>query len=382
MNGFAKLATGIAVAMIALLVGGAPAHAATFVYIANADDGDISTYKLLDTGELQPGARAKAAAMVNPMAVSPNRRFLYAASQAKPYTLLVYSINAGTGALTQVATAPLADSLVYISLDKTGRSLFGASYFGNLVSVSPVGSDGRIAATPSQLIPVGRHANSIHVDNSNRFAYATTLGSDALFMFHFDAKGGRLSSNTPAVILMKAYTGPRHFVESADSKFLYVLNELVATVTTYAVDGKTGLLTEVDVAGALQADTGLSPGLPRVPLTPSMMIRHVEKDIWAGDIHLTPNGKFLYVSERNSDAINALKVDGATGRLTFVGSTPTERQPRSFAIDPAGRYLVAAGELSPTVSVYAIDRATGALTPVGKYPSGKGAGWVEIVNVD
>jgi 6-phosphogluconolactonase len=379
---FARLSTGIAVAAMTSLLGSVSALAATYVYVSNADDGDISTYRMLDSGELQPGARVKAAAMVMPMAVSPDRHFLYAAAQAKPYTALVYSINAGTGALTQIGTAPLADSLPYISLDKTGRTLFGASYFGSLVTVNAVGSDGRVAAVPSQVIPVGRHANSIHVDNSNRFAYAATLGSDAIFMFHFDAKSGRLSSSTPAVVMMKPYTGPRHFVTSPDNKFLFVLNELVATVTTLAIDGKTGLLTEVDVAGALQPDTGLSPGLPRVPMTSSMVIRHVEKDIWAGDIHVTPNGKFVYVSERNSDVINALSVDGATGKLTMFASTPTERQPRGFAIDPTGRYLVVAGELSPTVSVFAIDQASGALKPLGKYPTGKGANWVEIVNFD
>lgn len=379
---FAVWQRSIVVAAMAMLTGNAPALAATFVYVSNADDGDISTYRMQDNGDLQPGARAKAAGMVMPMALSPDRRFLYAASRAKPYAVYVYSINSATGALTQLSTAPLPDSYPYISLDKTGRFLFGSSYFGNLVSVNAVGGDGRVAAEPSQVIPVGRIANAIRVDETNQFAYVPTVGSDAIFMFRFDAGTGRLSSNTPAVIMTKTFTGPRQFVTSADNKFLYMLSELLAAVTTYSIDAKTGLLTEVSTAGALQPGTGLGPGLPRIAPLPNMVPRHVEKDIWAGDIHLTPNGRFLYISERNSDAINALSVDGVTGKLQFLASTPTERQPRGFAIDPKGKFLVAAGEKSDTISVYAIDQANGALTLLKKYPVGKGANWVEIVNFD
>ncbi len=89
MKAFATLTKGIAVAAVASLVGGAPASAATFVYVSNAEDGDIGVYRMLDSGELQPGARAKAASIVMPMVVSPDRRFLYAASRSKPYLVHV-----------------------------------------------------------------------------------------------------------------------------------------------------------------------------------------------------------------------------------------------------------------------------------------------------
>src|ERR1700692_2384750 len=110
MKAFATLTKGIAVAAIASLVGGAPASAATFVYVSNADDGDIGVYRMLDSGERQPAARVKAASVVMPMVVSPDRRFLYAASRSKPFTVHVYAIDSGTGALTPVSTAPLAES--------------------------------------------------------------------------------------------------------------------------------------------------------------------------------------------------------------------------------------------------------------------------------
>jgi 6-phosphogluconolactonase len=379
---FATLTRGIAVAAIASHAGSA--LASTFVYVSNAEDGDIGTYRMLDSGELQPGARVKAANVVMPMAVSPDRRFLYAAVRSRPYSVYVYSINPNSGALTQMSSSPLAESFPYISLDKTGRFLFGASYDGHVINVNAVGSDGRVAAEPLQVIPVGRNAHSIRVDESNKFVYVATLGSDEVFQFTFDAKTGKLSSNTPAVYLMKPMTGPRHFVTSNDNKFVYLLSELLGTVTTFALNANTGLLTEVSSASGLPPDTKLGPGAPRDavggPSAPPP--RNTDNDIWAADIHLTANGKFLYISERTTSTLGAFSVDGASGKLTYLSTTPTERQPRGFAIDAKGRYLVASGEKSDTISVYAIDPANGALKFLEKYPTGKGANWVEIVSFD
>ena len=294
MQSYEMLKRGITVAGLAILTGGASAFAATFVYVSNAEDGDIGVYRMLDSGELQAGARAKAASIVMPMAVSSDQRFLYAASRSKPFSVHAYTIDRSTGALTLLATSPLAESFPYISLDRTGRWLLGAGYGAALVSVNAVGSDGRVAAEPLQVIPVGRNAHSIRVDASNKFAFVPTLGSDQVFQFTFDAKSGRLASNTPAVFLMKAGTGPRHFITSGDNKFVYVLSELLASVTTFALDAKTGLLTEVSSASGLPPGSKLVPGAPRgavgVAGAPS---RNTDNDVWAADIHMTPNGKFL-----------------------------------------------------------------------------------------
>ena len=111
-------------------------------------------------------------------------------------------------------------------------------------------------------------------------------------------------------------------------------------------------------------------------------MRNTDNDIWAADIHLTPDGKFLYISERTSNSIGAFGVDAGSGRLTFLSATATEKQPRGFAIEASGRFMVVSGEKSDTVSVYAIDRASGALKLTGKAPAGKGANWVEIVSFD
>ncbi len=357
-----------------------PGPAGTFVYVANAADGDIATYRMHDYGALQPGARIKAADAVGPMSVSPDRRFLYAAVRSQPFALHAYAIDPGTGALAPLAISPMAKRYAYISLDKTGRFLFGASYHAHSVGVSAVGADGRVAAAPLQVIPVGRNAHSIRTDESNRFVYVPTLGSDQIFQFAFDAESGRMSENTPAVVQLQPGTGPRHFLTSADNRFLYVLGELLGTVTAFALDGDTGLLTEIGSASGLPADTQLVPGAPRVAAGAAAAARNRDRDIWAADIHLTPDGRFLYISERTGSTLGAFSVNGDTGKLTYLASTPTETQPRAFAIDPKGRYLVAAGEKSDTISVHAIDQASGALALARKYPAGKGANWVEIVS--
>ena len=95
---------------------------------------------------------------------------------------------------------------------------------------------------------------------------------------------------------------------------------------------------------------------------------------------MTPDGRFLYVSERTSSTLGAFGVNAQSGALHYLGSVPTEAQPRGFAIAPDGRFLIACGEKSETVSVHAIDQTSGTLSPARQYPGGKGANWVEIVS--
>jgi 6-phosphogluconolactonase len=350
--------------------------AATYVYVSNAEDGDIGLYTLQANGTLQPGARFRAEKPVMPMSVSPDKRFLVAAVRSKPFAAWTYSIDRASGALQLVGTAPLAESLPYIKFDKTGRYLLGASYGGHLVSVNPVGADGRVGE-PMQVIPTARNAHAIWPDNTNRFVFVPHLGTDQVFQFVFDEKTGRLAANTPPVVQLKAGVGPRHLVTSPDNRFVYLLNELTATVTTLALDQKTGLLTEIGSAAVLPAESKLGSGAPRP--APG---RNVDNDIWASDLHLTPNGQFLYAAERTSSSIGAFRVDPASGKLAYLASTPTEKQPRGFRIDPTGRFMVVSGEKSETLSSYAIDPSSGALRLIGKFPTGKGSNWVEIVSFD
>lgn len=372
------------VAALLSLALSAPALAATFVYVSNAEDGDIGMYTLQADGSLQPGQRFKAEKLVMPMAVSPDKRFLIAAVRSKPFQAYSYSVDKNSGALDLVGTGTLAESYPYIALDRSGRFLLGASYGANQVGVNPVGADGRVGE-PLQVIPTARNAHSIRTDNTNRFVFVPHLGTDQVFQFLFDEKSGQLSANTPPILQLKQGSGPRHLIVSSDNRFVYLLNEMTGMVTTLSLDPNAGTLKELDSASVLPADTKLVPGVPRGAVgTPgaNQAPRDTTNDIWASDLHLTPNGRLLYAAERTSSTLGVFRVDTMSGKLTYLGSTPTEKQPRGFNIDPTGRFVVVSGEKSDTISSYVIDAETGALKLIGRYPTGKGANWVEIVAFD
>src|ERR1700704_1668160 len=198
-----KLAAATAAALFSVA---AQAPAATFVYVSNAEDGDIGMYTLQSDGSLHPGPRFKAEKIVMPMTVSPDKRYLVAGVRSKPFSAYTYAIDRATGALKLVGTGPLAESFPYITFDRSGRYLLGASYGAHLVSVNPVGPDGRVGE-PLQVIPTARNAHAIRTDNTNRFVFVPHLGTDQVFQFLFDEKSGRLTANTPPVAQLKAGTG-------------------------------------------------------------------------------------------------------------------------------------------------------------------------------
>jgi 6-phosphogluconolactonase len=361
------------VLLVLSMLGGA-VQAATYVYVSNAEDGNIGMYMMEADGSLTPGNRYDAGGKpVMPMSVSPDKKYLFAAVRSKPFSVVTFSIDRKSGSLKEVGRGTLAESLPYIQVDKSGRWLLGASYGANLVSVNAIGKDGKVA-DPHQVIPTARNAHAIITDKTNKYVFVPHLGTDQIFQFKLDAKTGKLSANTPPTVQIKQGAGPRHIIMSADNRFAYLLNELTAVVTTLSLDAKTGLLTQVSEASALAPDSKLKPGAGR----PSPG-RDVSQDIWASDLHLTPDGRFLYAAERTGSQIGALSVDAQTGSLKWLSVTPTEPQPRGFRIDPTGKYMVVTGEKSDTISVYSIG-ADGALKLMQKYPTGKGSNWVEIVS--
>ena len=155
--------------------------------------------------------------------------------------------------------------------------------------------------------------------------------------------------------------GPRHLVFHPNGRFVYLLSELDAGVDVLAFDAATGTLSNVQTLSTLPAGFTGKP--------------------WAADIHVTPDGRFLYTSERTTSTLAAFAIDPASGTLTLKSHTPTEKQPRGFNIDPSGRFLVAAGQLSHAMTLYAIDRESGALKPLKNYSLGKNPNWVEIIDL-
>jgi 6-phosphogluconolactonase len=342
------------------------ANASTFVYVGSSDSQDVTVFNLCADGGLTaietvavPGPGKPGGSL--PMAISPDKKWLFVAVRNNPYSLVTFAIDAESGKLTLIGSGPLADSMCYITTDRGGRFILAASYGGNKITLSSIKPDGVVDGT-QQIVATQPNAHCVIVDPSNRFVLNSSLGGDVVHQHRLDASTGTLSPNNPATIAVKAKAGPRHLVFSPDQRFVYLINELDATIYVFPYDGATGILSkETHIASAMPADFAGTP--------------------WAGDIHVTPDGRFLYATERTSSTLAAFAVKKASGTLTSIGYYPTEKQPRAFAIDPAGKYILAVGQLSNSLTVHAIDQETGALNKLKEYPVGKNPNWVEIVTL-
>lgn len=276
------------------------AWAANWVYVSNADSQDVSVFELdRAAAALRTVDTTPLAGMAMPMAVSPDKKVLYVALRSQPFRVVSLAIDAASGKLRKLGEAPLADSMAYIDTDATGRWLFAASYPGHKITVNSIGKDGAVDAV-QQLLPTAPNAHAIRADASNRLVLATSLGGDNLSAWRFDPDTGRLSANEPALTAVTPEkSGPRHFAWDTAQKHLYLLNELDASVHVMAYDAARGALRPVQRISALPAGFSGKP--------------------WAADIHLSPDGRTLYASERTSSTLSSFRVDAATGQLQPLG---------------------------------------------------------------
>jgi 6-phosphogluconolactonase len=349
-----------------------------FVYVANSQDGDIGVFHLnAQTGALTPRKRVPAQDNIMPMALSPDRRQLYAATRGSDKRINDYAIDAQTGDLPAQFQTPIDSSFAYLCAEPLGRFLLGASYGEHRVCLYRVADVASGKGAPLQVVSDIKNAHAVIVSPDGRFAYASSLGSNRVFSFALEDEGRLVETGT--VDLGEGF-GPRHLRFSPHGDVLYVLSEFRATVAAFSRDAATGKLTALHVSPRAAALAHLNDGFarpsPSDPVQPDPAT--LAKLAWAADIHVAPDGRFVYVSERTSSQLLTLRV-AQDGALEFVAATATETQPRGFRIDPTGRFLVACGEKSQHVSVYAIDAASGSLTPVSRCEGGKGANWVEIV---
>jgi 6-phosphogluconolactonase len=341
-----------------------------FVYISNGGDGNIAVMKLNpETGALTMVEKVPAGPNVMHMATSPDHRFLYASIRSEPFSVISYSIDSDTGKLTYLSKELLPDNMVYISVDQTGRFLFSVSYTGGKIAVNPIESNGLVQAEPIQVIPTGSNPHSILIDPSNRFVYVPHLGNDQIKQFLFNASTGVLTLNDPDVVFTKDGSGPRHFVFSPNNNFIYVSNELDGTVYSYEINNKTGILNEKQKISVFPAHT----------MNNELSSDNEDSAIKVADIHITPDGKWLYVSERATNTITAYSVDLNLGNLSYIGQYDTEKFPRGINIDPHSNFVISAGQKSDYVSVHKINSETGELKLLDRYKSGKDPNWIEIV---
>ena len=303
--------------------------------------------------------------MPNPsfLALHPNGRFLYAVNEG------LETGDQPGGAVSAFARDPESGNLTYLNrelshgtdpchltVDLGGRCVLAANYSSGSVAVLPIGADGRVG--PATYVDQhsgssvhqrqqGPHAHAIPLDPTGRFALCPDLGMDQLFVYRLDAAAGTLSPNDPPGARLAPGSGPRHLDFHPSKPWVYVINELGSTVTTFAWDGERGTLGEIQTVSTL----------PETYMGRST----------CADIHVAPSGRFVNGSNRGHDSIAAFAIDEATGALTPLGHTPTGgRTPRNFAIDPTGTYLFAANQDTDTIVTFRLDAATGQLTPTGQ----------------
>jgi 6-phosphogluconolactonase len=299
-----------------------------------------------------PGPPAPVTSMA--MAMSPDKRVLTAAVRHPPYPADAFAINPATGALRYLGGTPLPAAMAYISNTANGAHLLGASYAASLVtSIKCV--NGVPTGVPTQTLATPDKAHCIISDPTGRFVYVPCLGGDVILRFALDLTSGELSPLSDVPVRKGA--GPRHLRFAPAAPFAYCVNELDATIDVYAA--KDGALSHLQTVRQLpEGTTG---------------------QIAAADIHLTPDGRFLYASERMTNIISIWAVDAATGLLSARGNVPCEAGPRGFAVDPSGRALLCAGQSSHYVGLHAINAATGALTAKARLAVGRKPNWVEFV---
>jgi 6-phosphogluconolactonase len=215
------------------------------------------------------------------------------------------------------------------------------------VAVLPVGADGALAPASSVLAHQGSgpnrerqqapHAHGIVLDPAQRFALATDLGADRVFIHRFDAARGRLETHGQA--LLPPGSGPRHLAFDPAGRYVYVISELLSTLSAFRYDA---------AAGALQA-------LGTVSTLPAGFAGESS----TAEVAVSPDGRFVYGSNRGHDSLAVFRV-ASDGRLGLVGQVPAGgRTPRHFALDPSGHWLLVAHQDSNSITVFRLDPASG-----------------------
>jgi 6-phosphogluconolactonase len=337
-------------------------------YVSCADARAIVTFAMdRATGALSRRAETKVpgppgGSMSMPLALAPDRRSLHAAVRIAPFPCSSFAIDPASGGLTHIGVANLDEAMAYILVDPSGRHLLCASYPGAIVTSHPVGAGGAVIAPSRQVIDTPMRAHAIVTDEAGRFAYVPCLGGDVVLQLAFDPGTGLMTQ--VGRLKTHAGCGPRHMRLSPCGGFAYVLGELDATITACTVDAAGRL-------AAIQAVATLPPGT----------VAPEGRRIMAADIHLTPDGRFLYASERMTEILSAWRI-GPGGTLAAIGTAATDPMPRGFAIDPSGRFLLCASQTAGTIRTYAIDQATGALSFLASTHAGANANWIEFLETE
>ncbi len=329
----------------------------------SGEAGAIHAYTLQpDTGRLTLLHRTTD--VENPffMAVSPDGKFLYSI-HAKAFggkeheQVAAYKIVGRTGELKLLnRQSSLGSASCYLDVDATGKAVLVANYSTGSVASLPVREDGSLGEAVSFVQHAGSsvnparqegpHAHSIVVSPDNHFAFAADLGLDQVLGYRLDTATAKLEPNQPSFVRTPPGAGPRHLTFHPNGKRMYVINELANSVTMFDYVPESGMLTKRQTISTLPDD--------------------FDGTSYCADVKITPNGRFLYGTNRGHDSLAAYKI-GDDGRLTLIGITPSlGKGPQNLAIMPDGRLLLCANMPGNNVAVFRIDQDTGGLKSVGE----------------
>ena len=324
--------------------------------------GAIQAHRLdLATGHLQ--AAQPPTAIENPffLALSRDQRFLYSI-QARTFGgadaeyVAAFEVDGATGQLRPLnRQSAFGTAACYLDVDATGRAVLVANYASGSVASLPVREDGSLgpavsffqhsgkAADPSR--QGGPHAHCAVVSPDNRFVYAADLGLDQVLTYRLDAARAAISPHQPPFVRTPPGAGPRHLTFHPNGRQVYVINELGNSVTLFDQDAASGLLSERQTISTVPAGfAGKS---------------------YCADLKITPDGRFLYGTNRGHDSVAAYRID-AEGLLTLIGIEPSlGKGPQNLAIAPGGRLLLCANLPGNSLTVFRIDHETGGLRSVG-----------------
>jgi 6-phosphogluconolactonase len=310
-----------------------------------------------ETGELT--LVSVASGLENPsfVALDPSGEHLYAVSETSAFNgsggITAFSVNGATGELTQINQQSTGGpGPCHLMVDATDSMVIVTNYGGGSVSAHPINDDGSVGELTTFMQHEGSsinknrqdkaHAHSVNIDKSNKYAYVCDLGKDQVLTYAMDVENATISLSS--TVDEVAGEGPRHFTFHPTNQQVYVLNELGCTITLYD----------------LGSDGTLSP-IETVPTLPDGW----DGDNTTADIHTSPDGAFIYASNRGHDSLVIYSIDQSTGNMSYVGHESTQgKTPRNFAITPDGKFLLAENQDSDTIVSFKREN-DGTLTATG-----------------
>jgi 6-phosphogluconolactonase (cycloisomerase 2 family) len=296
------------------------------------------------------------AEITNPsyLAVGKDEKFVYSVCETRDgnASASAFAFDRQKGELTFLnASKTQGGDPCHITVDEAGKHVVTASYSGGSISVFDVNADGSLSELKQIFKFSGKgkdpdrqaspHLHWVGFSPDGKYLYATDLGTDRIYKYAVDNETGEnkkyLTPGNPAFFQLTAGAGPRHIAFHPNGKFLYLISELSGEVFAFNYDGNTGDLQEFQ---SIKADTLDAHG--------------------SADIHITPDGRFLYASNRlKGDGIAVFSINGEDGKLTRTGYRETGVHPRNFVITPDGKLLLVACRDSDVIQIFRIDRETG-----------------------